>query len=111
MRFTYESADGEQGYPGALHAEVDYILDGCALHIRYRAQADAPTLVNLTNHTYFNLNGAGQRQRAGARAADLRAELHARARRLHPHGRDRARGRHAHGLPRDAPHRGGGPGL
>ena len=59
VRFTYESADGEQGYPGALRAEVDYVLDGCALHIRYRAQADAPTLVNLTNHTYFNLNGAG----------------------------------------------------
>ena len=90
VRFTYESADGEQGYPGALRAEVDYVLDGCALHIRYRAQADAPTLVNLTNHTYFNLNGAGSGSALGHEPADLRAELHARARRL-PSPRARSR--------------------
>ncbi len=56
--FHFVSPDGEEGYPGTLRCCVEYRLDeDNALHIRYRAETDAPTLVNLTNHSYFNLGG------------------------------------------------------
>ena len=52
------SPDGEDGYPGMLHTRVTYTLDDDdALRIDYTAIADAPTIVNLTQHTYFNLAG------------------------------------------------------
>ena len=47
----------EEGFPGALTAQVTYSLDGYALVARYQATTDRPTVCNLTNHTYFNLNG------------------------------------------------------
>lgn len=54
------SPDGDQGYPGALHASATYELDPDGeLRIEYAATADAPTVVSLTNHAYFNLAGEG----------------------------------------------------
>lgn len=56
VTFAYESADGEEGYPGALSVQVSYLLSGeGALHVRYRATTNRPTIVNLTQHSYFNL--------------------------------------------------------
>jgi aldose 1-epimerase len=60
VRLRYTSPDGEEGYPGTLSVEVEYRVepDG-ALRIEHRARTDAPTVVNLTNHTLFNLAGEG----------------------------------------------------
>ena len=57
VRLTAESPDGADGFPGTMQLEVQYSLAGSALVLRYYATTDAPTVVNLTNHSYFNLNG------------------------------------------------------
>lgn len=55
---THTSKDGDEGFPGTLKAEVTYHLtEDNALEIGYRATTDKATVINLTNHTYFNLTG------------------------------------------------------
>ena len=56
IRFSYDSPDMEEGYPGNLHVEVKYVLRGGSLGIIYSGLSDADTIVNLTNHMYFNLS-------------------------------------------------------
>ncbi len=57
ITFSYDSPDMEEGYPGNLHVDVKYVLQGSTLGIIYSGYSDADTIINLTNHMYFNLSG------------------------------------------------------
>ena len=86
VRFFRTSPDGEAGFPGNLEISVFYTLDERnGLHIRYEGVSDRKTLINLTNHSFFNLSG--QRPLSG----DLR--------RASPHRADSPGGRDRDGLP------------
>ncbi|MFF4831547.1 aldose epimerase family protein [Streptomyces sp. NPDC001315] len=60
LRLSRVSPHGEEGFPGRLEVSATYTLDASgALRIAYQATTDAPTVVNFTNHSYFDLGGAG----------------------------------------------------
>ncbi len=60
VKMNYFSKDGEEGYPGNLNVSVTFsVVDETSLKIDYSATTDKSTIINLTNHTYFNLNGSG----------------------------------------------------
>jgi len=59
VRFHYRSPDGEEGYPGNVEITATYTLDTDGMHIDFTATSDARTPINLTNHAYWNLAGAG----------------------------------------------------
>jgi aldose 1-epimerase len=73
IAFTHTSPDGHEGYPGTLAARITYTLTGDdALVVDYHATTDKPTIVNMTQHSYFNLAGEGSRD-----ILDHRLTIHA----------------------------------
>lgn len=66
LELSYLSKDGEEGFPGNLTAKVLFVLtDDNAIDIRYSAETDKKTVVNLTNHSYFNLDGDPMKDNSG----------------------------------------------
>lgn len=59
ITFSLHSPDGDQGFPGALDVLATYALEGATLSLEFEARASATTVINLTNHTYWNLAGQG----------------------------------------------------
>lgn len=85
VRFTRLSPDGEEGYPGALSVSVTYTLTGANdLVVDYEATTDAPTVVNLTQHSYFNLAGVSADGGAGPLPGILEHQLQVFADRFTP---------------------------
>lgn len=66
LELTYLSKDGEEGFPGKLACKVVFSLtEDNAIDIRYSAETDRTTVINMTNHSYFNLDGDPSRSNAG----------------------------------------------
>lgn len=59
VRFSMTSPDGDEGFPGNLKIDVTVSWQGNGLELRYHAECDQDTILNLTNHSYFNLDGGG----------------------------------------------------
>ena len=76
IRFSLHSPDGDQGYPGALDVTATYAASGNTLSLDFEARTTKPTVVNLTNHAYWNLSG-GRARRLRPRDADPRLALFA----------------------------------
>lgn len=77
VTLRYVSADGDQGYPGKVTVDAIYSLDEQnALTIEYRATTDAPTIVNVTNHAYWNLAGEGSAGGAMGHVVTIPAETY-----------------------------------
>lgn len=60
IRFSLHSPDGDQGYPGALDVTATYEASGNALSLSFEAVTTKPTVINLTNHAYWNLSGGAR---------------------------------------------------
>ena len=73
VAFRRISPDGEEGFPGTLTIEASYTLTEDSLILSYQAITDAPTVLNITNHSYFNLHG----EDCGATALDHLVQIHA----------------------------------
>ena len=65
VELTLVSPDGDMGFPGTMQAKVTYMLVGNRLQLSYEETSNKPTVVNLTNHTYFNLSGDDSRNILG----------------------------------------------
>jgi aldose 1-epimerase len=57
IRFNLHSPDGDQGYPGALDVTATYAVNGNTLSLDFEARTTKPTVINLTNHAYWNMSG------------------------------------------------------
>ena len=78
VTLSLASPDGDEGYPGTLAISVTYTLKDDALTIDYKAKTDADTVINLTNHAYFNIGGVGEesvREQTLTMYADAIAEV------------------------------------
>ena len=95
IELTYVSPAGQEGFPGTLTTTVRYTLVGNELRIEYSATTDADTVLNLTNHSYFNLKGQGERRHPRARAQAQRQALHSGRQEPDSDRRASSRGRHA----------------
>ncbi len=78
LTLRHVSPDGDQGFPGAVALEVTYVvIGGTCCGSSYRAETDHPTVINFTNHAYFNLSGGSEYRHSGARGDDRSRALHA----------------------------------
>jgi aldose 1-epimerase len=77
VTLRYVSPDGDQGYPGALTVYATYSLDEAnALRIEYKATTDRPTVVNISNHAYWNLAGEGSARGAMGHVVTIPADAY-----------------------------------